>query len=59
MVLMLGLGKDWILNVFDGCLALKKREREMRIKNLKIGNYTWVGKGNHALKPQNKLLGFY
>ena len=27
MVLMLGLGKDWVLNVFDGCLALKKKER--------------------------------
>ena len=40
MVLMLGLGKDWILNVFDGCLALKKKKREMIIRNLKIGNCT-------------------
>ena len=40
MVLMLGLGKDWILNVFDGCLALEKKKREMIIRNLKIGNCT-------------------
>ena len=42
MVLMLGLGKDWILNVFDGCLALKKKKerndnKEPKNRQLHLG----------------------